>query len=62
MARRTGRRFDAASAGEKVPGVCYVTDFADGFSQYNYPLPEIKRPIGTWCNAAEEDIDYMRFE
>lgn len=54
-------RFDAASAGVKVPGVCYVTDFADGFSQYNYPLPEIKRPIGTWCNAAEEDIDYMRF-
>jgi len=54
-------RFTLSMQGEQIPGVCYVTDFAPGFSLYDYAPPEIKRPIGTWVTALPEDMDYLRF-
>ena len=54
-------RFELALNGEAVPGVCYVTDFSEDFSRMNDPYPATERPIGTWCNALEEDVDGMRF-
>lgn len=54
-------RFALMVDGSAVPGVCYVTDFSDDFAVINTPYPAVERPIGTWCNALEEDVGGMRF-
>ena len=54
-------RFALTLDGSAVPGVCYVTDFSTDFSAINTPYPAVERPIGTWCNALEEDVDGLRF-
>ena len=53
-------RFQAEAGGVFAEGVKYVTDFGPDFSQNNAPAPKIDRPVGTWCNASQEDVDYMR--
>ena len=54
-------RFALMVDGNAVPGVCYVTDFSADFAAINTPYPATERPIGTWCNALEEDVDGLRF-
>ena len=50
-----------AEAETVAEGVKYVDGFLEGFSECSDPGPEIKRPLGTWMIAPEEDIEYMRF-
>ena len=54
-------RFCVSAGGGLLSGVKYVTDFLPGFSECAEPVPEISRPLGTWCIAPDEDIEYMRF-
>ena len=54
-------RFEAECRGQKLSGPCYVTGTESGFSESDLPFPEPERPLGTWCIAPDEDIEYMRF-
>ena len=54
-------RFRAEADGEAVEGPRYVTDFGEDFCPARPEKQEISRPIGTWCNASMEDVEYMRF-
>ncbi len=54
-------RFSVTRNGIPIPGVCYVTDFSEDFSRWNYDPPIIDRPVGTWVTALPEDQEYLRF-
>ena len=53
-------RFEVSLGGEIIDGVKYVDRLAPDFSRNNAPYPRPERPLGTWCIAEEEDIEYMR--
>ena len=53
-------RFDVELACERLGGVRYVTDFGDGFSKHSFSF-SVKKPVGTWINSTEEDMDLLGF-
>ena len=54
-------RFSVKRNDTPIPGVCYVTDFSDDFSEWKYDPPKVDRPVGTWITALPEDQEYLRF-
>ncbi len=54
-------RFEVTVKGEMLAGVKFVTDFSEDFSAANAAEPTMRRPVGTWVTAIEEDIDYLGF-
>ncbi|MBQ8408414.1 MAG: hypothetical protein IJY39_06060 [Clostridia bacterium] len=53
-------RFEVTFGGETVGGVRYVTDFGEGFSKNDFSFT-VKKPVGTWINSTEEDMDLLGF-
>lgn len=52
-------RFEVKADGKEICGVRYVTDFSNDFSRDNSPEPYVRKPVGTWVTALEEDIDIL---
>ena len=54
-------RFSVESDGEQAGGVRYVNDFGADFCPPRPMDPPPAKPIGTWCNASDEDVEAMGF-
>ena len=53
-------RFEVELDGQILGGVRYVTDLEDGFSRDHLEF-EINKPVGTWVDATQEDVDLLGF-